>query len=337
MTPLSTINLLRVFFVIFASFMGATVGGEIFHSQSLGLAVGSCFGLVIVLADRLLKGFTLRVFSSATFGLLLGFLATRLFLASDILQYVRDDDQRWAVSLAIYATAGYLGMMLAMRSNRDEFSLVIPYIRFHRTAVQDAPLIVDTNIILDGRVRELCGSGFLSCSLIVPRFVLDELQRLADSGDSTKRETGRRGLDLLAEMQQQPKLTVTLYENAGDNDASETAVDTKLVQLAQLLHARLLTNDLGLSKIARLQNVTVLNLNELAKAMKPAVSAGDQVEVTLVKEGREAHQAVGYLSDGTMVVVNHARAQLGKAVTVCVGAPLQTAAGRMYFGELRPS
>lgn len=334
MTPLSTINLLRGLFVIFACFMGATVGGEIFNSQWGGLLGGACFGLVIVLMDQLLKGFTLRVFSSATFGLLVGALAAHLLLASNILKYL-PDDKRWALSLAIYAAAGYLGMMLAMRSNRDEFSLVIPYVRFHRTAVQDAPLIVDTNIILDGRVRELCGCGFLSCSLIVPRFVLDELQRLADSSDAAKRETGRRGLDLLAEMQQpQSCLTVTLYESAADG---ETEVDAKLVHLAQLLHARLLTNDSGLSKIARLQNVTVLNLNELAKAMKPMVAAGDRVELTLVKEGREAHQAVGYLADGTMVVVNHARAHLGKTVTVGVGVPLQTAAGRMFFAELKPS
>jgi uncharacterized protein YacL len=162
--------------------------------------------------------------------------------------------------------------------------------------------------------------------------VLDELQRLADSGDAAKRETGRRGLDLLAEMRKDPNLNVTIHESATD---AETAVDAKLVHLAQLLHARLLTNDSGLSKIARLQNVTVLNLNELAKAMKPAVAAGDYVDLALVKEGRESHQAVGYLHDGTMVVVNHARPQLGKTVTVIVGAALQTAAGRMFFAELR--
>jgi uncharacterized protein YacL len=137
---------------------------------------------------------------------------------------------------------------------------------------------------------------------------------------------------LLAEMRQNTNLNVTIHESATD---TETAVDAKLVHLAQLLQARLLTNDSGLSKIARLQNVTVLNLNELAKAMKPAVAAGDHVELALLKEGRESHQAVGYLQDGTMVVVNHARAQLGKTVSVVVGAALQTAAGRMFFAELR--
>jgi uncharacterized protein YacL len=331
MTPTRTINLLRGLFLILACFVGATVGGEIFKSQFVGVGVGLIFGLTIVLADRLLKGISLRIFSSSTFGLLMGFLAARLFLASDILKYL-PEDSGWGLSLAIYAAAGYLGMMLAMRSNSDEFSLIIPYVRFHRTAVQDASLVVDTNIILDGRVRDLCASGFLSRSLVVPRLVLDELQRLADSGDAAKRETGRRGLDLLAEMRKDPNLNVTIHESATD---AEAAVDAKLVHLAQLLHARLLTNDSGLAKIARLQNVTVLNLNELAKAMKPAVAAGDYVDLALVKEGREPHQAVGYLQDGTMVVVNHARSQLGKTVTVTVGAALQTAAGRMFFAELR--
>ena len=331
MTPAKTINLLRALFIMFACFLGVTVGGEVSGSLLTGGIGGLIFGFALVLADRLLEGFSLRIFSSATFGLLLGFLTARLFLASDILKYM-EPDPRWMLSLALYSAAGYIGMMLAMRSSRDEFSLIIPYVRFHRTAVQDQPLIVDTNVVLDGRVRELCASGFLSRSLVVPSFVLDELQRLADSGDATKRETGRRGLDLLGEMRQNPAVNVSIHESAPD---PATPVDSKLVQLAQLLPARLLTNDSGLSKIARLQNVTVLNLNELAKAMKPTVIAGDLVELSLVKEGRESHQAVGYLPDGTMVVVNQARAHLGKTVTVCVGSALQTAAGRMFFAELR--
>jgi uncharacterized protein YacL len=331
MTPARTIDLLRALFVILACFLGVTVGGVIFESQLIGGIAGAIFGLAVVLVDLLLKGFSLRIFSSATFGLLLGALAAHLLLASPILQYA-PERVTWAVSVAVYAAAGYLGMMLAMRSSRDEFSLIIPYVRFRRAAVQDVPLLVDTNIVIDGRVREICATGFLSGSLVVPRFVLDELQRLADSSDPAKRQSGRRGLDMLQEMQKNPDLNVTVHESASD---PATPVDTKLVELAQLLQARLLTNDSNLCRIARLQNVPVLNLNDLAKALRPVITTGDQIELALVKEGREPHQAVGYLPDGTMLVVNHARTHLGKTVKVTVGSALQTAAGRLYFAELR--
>lgn len=333
MTPANTINLLRVLFVIFACFMGSAIGETIYSSHAIGIAVGLIFGLAVVLADRLLKGFTLRVFSSATFGLLMGLLAAKLLLGSNILRY-QSEETTWVIGLIVYGIFGYLGMMLAIRSNRDEFSIIIPYIRFQRSGLEDTPVLVDTNIIIDGRIAELCATGFLSSSLIVPRFILDELQRLADSNDPQKRECGRRGLDSLNEMQKNPQLAVTIHNSESD---SETPVDTKLVQVARLLQARLLSNDSNLCKIARLQNVSVLNLNDLSKAMRHAVATGDELELALVKEGRDSHQAVGYLSDGTMIVVNHARAHLGKTVTVTIVSALQTAAGRLFFADLKHS
>jgi uncharacterized protein YacL len=329
MTPLSTINLLRSLFLAFSLFVGVMVG-EVMGSQLEGAAAGMAFGLCVILGDSLLRGITLRVFSSATLGLLIGFLFTQLLLASDLLHY-QSDDWRWVTSLALYAAFGYLGMMLAIRGNRDEFALIIPYVRFRQQTVQDAPLLLDTNIIIDGRISEICASGFLSGSLIVPRFVLAELQRLADSAEPLKRERGRRGLDTLSEMQLNRRLNVTIHETDHDDGIP---VDTRLVQLARPLQARLLTNDTALCKIGRLQNVPVLNLNDLARAMAPAISNGDEMELVLVKEGRDAHQAVGYLGDGTMVVVNHARPQLGHAVSVKIVSTLQTAAGRMYFAEM---
>ena len=165
-----------------------------------GVVVGVAFGLLVVLADRLLKGVSLRAFSSATFGLLLGLLFANLLIASEILHYQSETTQ-WAMRLVVYCTFGYLGMMLAMRSNRDEFSLIIPYVRFSRETTQHEPLVVDTNVIIDGRIADLCGTGFLSRSLIVPRFVLGELQTLADSRDPLKRERGRRGLEILNQLQ----------------------------------------------------------------------------------------------------------------------------------------
>jgi uncharacterized protein YacL len=331
MTPLLTVNLLRALFITFCIAIGAIVTGEIQGKVIPGMLIGAVFALVIVLVDRLLKGFSLRAFSSATFGLLLGLLFANLLMGSEVLRYQSETTQ-WAVRLIVYCTFGYLGMMLAMRSSRDEFSLIIPYVRFARETTQHEPLIVDTNVIIDGRIADLCATGFLSRSLIVPRFVLDELQTLADSRDPLKRERGRRGLEILNQLQATRECELTIHDTTGDADL---ATDARLVRTAKLLQARLLTNDTALGQVARLQQVQTLNLSDLARALRPAVAAGDELELSLVKEGRESHQAVGYLPDGTMIVVNHARPQLGKVATVVVSSALQTGAGRLIFAELK--
>src|SRR4030088_798740 len=214
MTPLVTVNLLRVLFVTFSAAIGATISGAIVANLWPGLIIGMIFGLAIVLIDRLLKGFSLRAFSSATFGLLLWLLFAKLLIATDVLHYQPPTTQ-WAVSLVVYTMFAYLGMMLAMRSNRDEFSLIIPYVRFTRETTQREPLFIDTNVIIDGRIAELCATGFLSRSLIVPRFILGELQTLADSRDPIKRERGRRGLEILNELQRSSReIDLTIHETS---------------------------------------------------------------------------------------------------------------------------
>ena len=333
MTPLLTINLLRVLFVTFCAAIGANISSAVMGNLWPGLLVGIVLGLVVVLMDRLLKGVSLRLFSSATFGLLLGLIFANLLMASDVLRY-QSETMQWSVRLIVYAVFGYLGMMLAMRSSRDEFSLIIPYVRFARETTQHEPLVVDTNVIIDGRIADLCATGFLSSSLIVPRFILDELQLLADSHDPTKRERGRRGLEILNQLQRSREVQLTIHQQSTDEDA-EVGTDARLVRVAKVLKARLLTNDHALSQVARLQRVAVLNLSDLTRALRPTVIAGDEIDLHLVKEGREAHQAVGYLPDGTMIVVNHARAHVGKTRTVVVASALQTAAGRLIFAELK--
>ncbi len=325
------INLLRALFVTFSVCVGLMAGEVAFESIWLGGFAGAGFGLTIVLADRLLKGVSVRLFSSATFGLLVGFIFARLLLASNVLRHTSGDAQ-WVVGLLVYATFSYLGMMLAIRSNRDEFALVVPYIRFRRATTHEEPVLVDSNVIIDGRLAELCATGFVSSSLIVPRFILDELQRLADSAEPLKRERGRAALAHLHHLQRNPALAVTIHESAAD---LETPVDTRLVQLAKVLDARLLTNDGNLCSIARLQAVVALNLSDLTKALRPIVAPGQELEIALVKEGREPHQAVGYLPDGTMIVVNQARARLGKSAIVVIAGAHQTSAGRLFFAELK--
>ncbi len=332
MTPLLTVNLLRALFLTFCAAIGGMITAETQGNAMPGILIGALFALLLVLTDRLLKGFSLRAFSSATFGLLLGLLFANLLIASQILRYQGETTQ-WAVRLIVYCAFAYLGMMLAMRSSRDEFSLIIPYVRFARETTQREPLIVDTNVIIDGRIADLCATGFLSRSLIVPRFVLGELQTLADSRDPLKRERGRRGLEILNQLQRVPEVELTIHDTTGDD--SDLAIDARLVRTAKLLQARLLTNDIALCQVARLQQVQTLNLADLARALRPTVVAGDELELNLLKEGRETHQAVGYLPDGTMIVVNHARPHLGKVATVVVSSALQTGAGRLIFAELK--
>src|SRR6266481_4166213 len=260
MTPLLTINLLRVLFVTFCAVIGTNISSALVGNSGPGLVFGIVFGLVVVLIDRLLKGVSLRLFSSATFGLLLGLIFANLLMASDVLRY-QSEAMQWAARLIVYALFGYLGMMLAIRSSRDEFSLIIPYVRFAR------------------------------------------------------------------------EIEVTVHESTGED--ADLGTDARLVGIAKVLKARLLTNDHALSQVARLQRVAVLNLADLARALRPSVVAGDEIDLHLIKEGREPHQAVGYLPDGTMIVVNHARAHVGKTRTVVVASALQTAAGRLIFAELK--
>ncbi len=333
MTPRITINLLSALFVIFCAFVGSMVSLEFFDELKTGFAFGTVFGLVIVLIDRLLRGFSLRAFSSATFGLIIGLLFATLLKASEMLKF-QSDQVQWIVSLGLYAVFGYLGMMLAMRSNREEFSLIIPYVRFTGRAAQDSPLVVDTNILIDGRIAAVCAAGFLSRQLIVPRLVIDELQHLADSQDPIRRARGRRGLDNLNALQQDRSMNLTIHEYEADKNMS---TDAAIVRAAQILQARIVTNDANLGKTAALQNIPVLNLNQLATAMRPTVVPGDEIELDLVKEGRDPGQAVGYLSDGTMIVVNNAAPYIGTRVHVTVAGALQTTAGRLFFAELTVS
>jgi uncharacterized protein YacL len=253
-----------------------------------------------------------------------------MFLASDVFRYT-SEEIRWLIGLSVYVGCGYLGMMLAIRSNRDEFALLIPYVRFLRSGDEGFPLIADTSAIIDGRIEGVAHAGFLPASVIVPRIVLDELQALADSADPRRREVGRRGLDSLKALQSGDRMSVSIHEAPFDSSMS---TDSRLVELAKSLRARILTNDTNLARVAQLQGVATLNLVELGKVLRPSITSGDRIQVDLVKEGREPDQAVGYLLDGSMVVVNHARTMIGKRVSVAVSGTVPTTAGRMVFGDL---
>lgn len=238
---------------------------------------------------------------------------------------------------------GYLGINIATHKREEFFSLFTAWPwkgkeKEKEKAAKDKPApeaqlvqkILDTSVIIDGRIADICKTGFLEGVLIVPRFVLEELQHIADSSDLLKRNRGRRGLDILNRMQKEPGMVVRIVE---ENFEDIVEVDSKLVRLAQKVHGHLVTNDYNLNKVAELQGVKVLNINELTNAVKAVVLPGEEMGVLVVKDGKEAGQGIGYLDDGTMIVVDGGKKHLGDSIAVVVTSVLQTAAGRMIFAK----
>jgi len=297
-----------------------------------GLAIGFGLGGLLIAVDEMLKGFSLRAFSAATFGLLLGSLIAWMLDRSGLFVYADERPTRWLIRLCLFVSFSYIGMILALRSNKEDFSLIIPYVRFTSQNAPRSAIVLDTSVIIDGRIAELVEAGFVEGTVIVPRFVLKELQSIADSSDPIRRARGRRGLETLSRIQRTTAVEVKIHE--GDF-AQETSVDSKLVHLAKNVGAKLYTNDFNLGKIAELQNVPYVNLQELANALKAVLLPGEALSIKIVREGRDKGQGVGYLHDGTMVVVNHGQAHIGQQVEVQVSTLHQTGAGVIVFADLK--
>lgn len=222
----------------------------------------------------------------------------------------------------------YIAISLVIQT-KDDFRFVIPYVEFAKEIRGNRPTLLDTSVIVDGRILDIVETQIMQSGLIVPKFVLDELQLIADSADKIKRSRGRRGLDILQKLQASTLIDVHIHEP----DAEGANVDQKLISLGQAMKARVMTNDFNLNKIATLRGVDVINLNDLAKALRPVVLPGEHMHVKLVKPGESGTQGVGYLDDGTMVVVEGGRSHLGHFCDLVVTSTLQTSAGRMIFGR----
>ncbi|MHB8522538.1 MAG: PIN domain-containing protein [Limisphaerales bacterium] len=298
-----------------------------------GVLIGFGFGGLLIAIDEMLKGFSLRAFSAATFGLMLGTVIAWLIDQSQLFVFADEKPTRWLIRLSLFVSFSYIGMILAMRSNKEDFSLIIPYVRFASQSRPNNLLVLDTNVIIDGRIVDLIEANFLEGVIVVPRFVLRELQLIADSNDAIRRARGRRGLEMLSRIQRNTRNEVKIHE--GDF-AEEKEVDAKLVRLSRVLDAKLFTNDNNLSKIAELQSVVCVNVNELAKAMKPVTLPGETISLRIVREGKDKGQGIGYLNDGTMIVVNQAQNLIGQQVEVQVLSLLQTGAGVIIFADLKP-
>jgi uncharacterized protein YacL len=217
---------------------------------------------------------------------------------------------------------------------KDDIRFVIPYVEFAKQVKGHRPLILDTSVIIDGRIADICDTGLIDQTLVVPRFVLIELQAIADSGDKLKRARGRRGLDVLSKLQGNAHIDIQVLDTRSARVEAAESVDLKLLAVAQDLNGRLATNDFNLSKIAKLRDVVVININEVANAVKPVFLPGEPMVVKIIKAGEEPGQGIGYLDDGTMVVVDQGRGKIGEIVNIAVTSVLQTSAGRMIFGRM---
>lgn len=328
-----TLIFIRIFFVILSVIIGFQIGSFVPSGPAdfsvIGALAGFLIAILIIILEFTMRKVSVRGLSSAVFGLLFGLIMAKL--VSDTLALISlDKNLVYSLRVVLTLVFCYLGMIMAIRG-RDEFNIVVPYVKFSRQDQKDEMILLDTSVIIDGRIADICKTGFLDGKFIVPRFVLKELQQIADSADSLKRERGRRGLDILGKLQKNPNIDVKIHD---DDFPDIKEVDLKLVKLAKVLSAKIFTNDYNLNKVSEIQGIKVLNVNELANALRPVVLPGEMIETRLIKEGKEYNQGVGYLEDGTMIVVDNGRRLIGQNVNVVVGSVLQTAAGRMIFGKL---
>lgn len=292
-----------------------------------GAILGLAGGALVVLTEFALRRVPLKALCAGLLGLVIGLLIGNL-VAIPLRPFI---SQFPFVQVILNVIFVYLGVLVLVRKKEELYLLRNIFSPVKAEGKKDFK-ILDTSVIIDGRIADICEAGFIEGTLIVARFVLRELQQIADSSDSLKRNRGRRGLDILNRMQKNVEIDVEISEK---NFPEVREVDGKLVKLTQFLEGKIITNDFNLNKVAELEGVAALNINELAMALKPVVLPGEEMNVQVIKEGKEPQQGVAYLDDGTMVVVENGEAYRGKKVDVLVTSVLQTTAGRMIFAKLK--
>lgn len=290
-----------------------------------GPAVGAMAGVLVVGAEFFFRKLRMGKIMGGLTGLFLGIVIAKL-VTYPLLPIIGGDR---LVTTVIDSVSAYLGLLIGF-TRGDSFSIASTVRLFRGQGVEENLKILDTSAIIDGRIADVCDTGFVEGIFIVPQFILQELQHIADSSDSMKRSRGRRGLDVLHRVQKLSGITVKIVD---EDFPKIKEVDSKLVALGKLMSAKIITNDFNLNKVAQLHEVPVLNINELANALKPVVLPGEMMKVFIIKEGKESNQGVAYTDDGTMVVVENARKLIGKNVEIIVTSVLQTTAGRMIFSK----
>jgi uncharacterized protein YacL len=293
--------------------------------------LGFFIAMIILLAELRLRRAEISGLVGGAVGAVLGLLAA-LLITLVLSRTSEPEPTKSFFEVTSLFALGYLGLVLGSRKGADFRHIPLPTsVELPVVAPKSSLKLLDTSVLIDGRIADICETHFLDGTLAVPRFVLHELQLVADSSDSLKRQRGRRGLEVLQRMQKQPGLEVRILE---DDISGVSAVDQKLVELARELGAKIVTNDFNLNKVSRVQGIPVLNINELANALKPAVLPGESMRVLILREGKEPTQGVAFLDDGTMVVVDGARRLINRTVDILVTSVHQTPAGKMIFGRL---
>jgi uncharacterized protein YacL len=312
----------------------------------LALAFAVAVGVLIVCVDILAPRKKLSLFSGAFFGLLVGIsiafalsFVTPLiidqyeFMTSQALPTKTRDAVITYINLLVGTVTCYLAISFILQT-KDDFRFIVPYVEFSKQTKGARPILLDTSVLIDGRISDIADTGILESQLVVPRFILQELQAMADSADKLKRAKGRRGLDMLHDLQGNARVELVHYDSSGREDITIGPVDEQLMRLAKDLNGRVMTTDFNLNKVAQLRGVDVININDLANAMKPVVMPGERMRVRLLKAGAEPGQGVGYLDDGTMVVVEQGRNHLNEEVEFTVTNTVQKSAGKMIFGRM---
>ncbi|HEC80192.1 MAG TPA: PIN domain nuclease [Firmicutes bacterium] len=321
-------KVLRVLLVISAVLVGYNASSYLSRSPYaplIGMFVGAVIGLLILLIEAGLQRYSGQTLVAGVVGLIVGLIVANL-VAPAVLSIVKIS---WYIHIMLVLIFAYLGIVIAVRK-MDE----IPFLSRMkvRERVDVSYKVLDTSVIIDGRIADIYDAGFIDGILVIPEFVLKELQMIADSHDSIKRNRGRRGLEILKTMQKKIGDNIKIVS---EDFPDVREVDAKLIKLTDKLGASLITNDFNLNRVAELQGLKVLNINELANAIKPVVLPGEVMHIYVLKEGKEYDQGVGYLDDGTLVVVENGRKHIGSEIDVVVTSVLQTTAGRMIFTKPR--
>jgi uncharacterized protein YacL len=297
----------------------------------IAAAGGTGAAALVIVFELRVRALSLRRLIGAVAGSIFGIFGA--FLFSLVLRNsLPSGNAQSLLQVFVLLLMTYVGLVVgASKGDLLNLSALGDLFSAERSAAKRNIKILDTSAIIDGRIADMAETGFLEGALVVPEFVLRELQMVADSQDGSKRQRGRRGLDVLQRMQGNSLLTIQIIEN---DYAKIREVDLKLIELARDLDGKIVTNDFNLNKVAHLHNVPVLNINDLANSLKPVVLPGEKMNILVLKEGKEYNQGVGYLDDGTMVVVDHARRMIGRSVEITVTSVLQTASGKMIFGKM---
>ncbi len=331
--------LLKAFFVLLAAISGYLIALQLVNNE-LTAYIGMLIGLIIALAairiEMLAKDTPARTLIGGVIGIISGLVVANLVTYPLVLQYFNNPRIEYSVYIIVNVIIGSLGFSVGMKKG-EELTAEFQKLKNrgeNQKDKKDVPLknllILDTSVIIDGRIADICETGFIDGTLIVPKFVLGELQFIADSADPIKKVRGTRGLDALQRLQKDTPIEV---EISSEDFPMTDKVDMKLVELAKKRTAKILTNDINLHKIAKLNGIPTLNINSLANAVKPVILPGEEIRILVAKEGKENNQGVGYLDDGTMVVIDDGAGFVGKTISANVTSILQTSSGRMVFSK----